>query len=131
MLTIKDRDKDGLSFFANNDGSGVIRLIGTGSPSLFENLNPNFGTELRKEFTVGYSIGTEEQVSAINIFEVYPNPAKNQVQFSLIAGTKEKVKLSLTDLSGRMVLQQDWQPTSELGIETLSSKECGSGQLTS
>lgn len=104
VLSIKDRDKDGLSFFNNNDGAGIIRLIGDAGTNFFKNLQANFGTELRQEFTVGYSIGQEEEVMPSLQFELYPNPANEEITLTLPKLNGKSATLEITDLAGRRVL---------------------------
>ncbi|MDX5427341.1 MAG: hypothetical protein LPK46_04050, partial [Bacteroidota bacterium] len=61
-LVIHDRSKNGLNFWANNDGAGRVRLRDGGS--FFQNMNTDFGTELRIPFTVGFGIGLSENEKA-------------------------------------------------------------------
>jgi hypothetical protein len=107
VLSIKDRDKDGLSFFNNNDGGGLIRLIGDAGTNFFKNLQANFGTELRQEFTVGYSIGANEQQLTELQFDIYPNPATSEVILVLPRELKTASTVKVVDISGRTVLLRE------------------------
>ncbi len=102
IFSLKDRDKDGLSFFANNDGSGFARFLNDGGAFFIDNLNENFGTELRQHFTVGYTIGSDEITPATqNYFAVYPNPASDQLTLDLVSSQRQTLHYQLVDISGK------------------------------
>ena len=108
VLRIKDRDKDGLSFFNNSDGAGIIRLIGDAGTNYFKNLNANFGTELRMEFTVGYSIGLKDPgPSEELIVDVFPNPASTDILVNVSKDQSSAIHVTISDMSGRSVLKGD------------------------
>jgi hypothetical protein len=111
VLSVKDRDKDGLSFFANNDGSGIVRLIGDAGTNFFKNLQANFGTELRQEFTVGYSIGSNELKTDELVFDLYPNPATTEIVLVLPQELENGSELIVNDLSGRTLMKVDIKTT--------------------
>ncbi len=118
-LSIKDRDKDGLSFFNNSDGNGIIRLIGAPGTNFFKNLQANFGTELREEFTVGYTIGTGEKTELSELqFDIFPNPATDEIVINLPLEIESKVHLRATDLSGKTLISKVLIDSSE-GFPTL------------
>ncbi|MFB1004126.1 MAG: hypothetical protein QMC70_08320, partial [Bacteroidia bacterium] len=50
-LTIEDSDDDGLSFFANNDGSGFFRVMKLGG-GILHNFNNDFVKRSTLKFTV-------------------------------------------------------------------------------
>ena len=106
MLLIGDRNKDGLSFFGNNDGSGRIILRNIGGDFFNKTLNPNFGTEIRQYFTVGYGIGIDEQLATQKLnWEVYPNPSKGEFTLFLPQEEKEEIAISLFALDGSKVFE--------------------------
>jgi len=106
MLLIGDRDKDGLSFFGNNEGTGRIILRNIGGDFFNKTLNPNFGTEIRQYFTVGYGIGIDEQLAAQKLnWEVYPNPSKGEFTLFLPQEEKEEIALSVYALDGSKVFE--------------------------
>ncbi len=76
-LIIHDSDEDGLSFFANNDGSGFARLRTLNNANII-NFQADFGHSIEYNFTVDYPL-SYEQLYKDNIISVYPNPASNVV----------------------------------------------------
>ncbi|MCC5918877.1 MAG: T9SS type A sorting domain-containing protein [Cryomorphaceae bacterium] len=96
-FVLGDRGKNGLSFWANNDGGGFARLM---SPnSTLQIFNPDFGTEIRYYFTVGFGLSSDAyQVS--QRFAVFPNPTDGRVN---IATEGQEVKVTVKDQMGRSV----------------------------
>jgi len=108
-LVVSDREKDGLSFFANNDGSGRILMRNVGGSFFYEIYNPNFGTEFSTYFTVGYSIGLPEVDALRDQWSVYPNPSQGQISLSWEGRDNQGVKLRLMDAQGRILWTQEHQ----------------------
>lgn len=102
-LVVGDREKDGLSFFANNDGSGRVLMRNVGGSFFNETYNPNFGTELSVYFTVGYSIGLPEAPSLASLWSVYPNPSDGNITIDWAGDPKDEVQLRLSDVQGRIL----------------------------
>ena len=74
---IVDTDEDGLSFFANSDGGGLVKILGVGLPSPLKQFNSNFGDKIIHHFTTdGYLSNSELDFDPqVNIF---PNPSKGE-----------------------------------------------------
>lgn len=124
-LIIGDRDEDGLSFFGNNDGSGRIGLRNLDGPFFSKTYNPNFGTEIRDYFTVGYGIGLPKQLRTEQQIELYPNPSQGQVELELPYEV-ESLFWRLRDAQGRVVAQEkrDTQGRLNLSLD-LSAQQKG------
>lgn len=102
---VGDRDKDGLNFFGNNDGTGSVTIRNNGGNFFIRSFNPNFGTEIREYFTVGYEIGIDEETIE-SFIDIYPNPAKDILNVQFHVNGNEDVKIALMDLSGRKIIDQ-------------------------
>lgn len=109
MLLIGDRGKDGLSFFANNDGSGRVILRNVGGDFFYESVNPNFGTEFRKYFTVGYGLSLQKEAVDPLQCSVYPNPTAGNLHIQFEQLIEGAVELELMDLQGRVVLAKTFE----------------------
>ncbi len=126
ILSIKDRSKNGLSFFANNDGAGSIQLKNNGGSFFFKNLTSNFGTELKQYFTVGYTIGLQEDNENNSFFEIYPNPAKNMFNIQAVVAGKHSVSVKLINITGKAVYTETGTMQNEFS-KTISLEKFASG----
>jgi len=78
-FNVYDSDDDGLSFFANFDGSGSVQIKEVGGP-FNQTFNPDFGDGIQYNFSVGSAVGLSEQTEKPNI-SIYPNPANHTLTF--------------------------------------------------
>jgi hypothetical protein len=102
-----DGGKDGLSWWANSAGAGYMRLKNANTGVLFKTFNADFGTEIYQEFTVGYSIGIEEEKIETDLF-VYPNPTNGMVTIDF-QSSDEKVEIMVFDYTGQLISDQQVQ----------------------
>ena len=72
-LQVTDSDQDGISWWANNDGSGRIRI--RGGNSAWTTLQSDFGGEISYSFTAGIITNTTEVENSDAGILVYPNPS--------------------------------------------------------
>lgn len=77
-LEIVDTDEDGLAFFANNDGSGYVRLESSNGIPL-KRFSGDFGSRIDYYFTYRDPNRTKQEKKAVF---VYPNPAQDQLFIS-------------------------------------------------
>ena len=99
---MNDTDEDGLDFWANNDGGGMVRFREIGA-SWLKAFNADFGTNIIHQFSVGSS-ATITSLGQENNWEVYPNPTKNTLTVEGISD--EKTKLTLQDNLGKVILKR-------------------------
>ena len=99
-----DSDDDGISFWANNDGSGFVRLRKVGGN--FITFEPDFGKSIVHNFhfetNLVNGIDAPEVVEQGTV-QVYPNPARESVTFEL-EGWDGAFTWSLRDGAGREVM---------------------------
>jgi peptide-N-glycosidase F-like protein/type IX secretion system substrate protein len=111
-FTLNDTGKDGLSFFANNDGNGYARFLNPGAGAL-KFLQADFGTRISHRFTVGYLLNTPELETNAEL-NIYPNPASEEFTIDLLMPQKENITIEVSDLNGRIVLRKDYGTTDNL-----------------
>jgi hypothetical protein len=75
------------------------------------------------DILVGSSVSMKENTG--NIFKIYPNPSKGIFNISFIEKITDDLKVSIFDLTGRMVLQRDLKERNAFNID-ISNKESGS-----
>jgi len=98
-LTVEDTDGDGLSFFANNDGSGFFRLWEVGGSSL-KTLNPDFGNKTELQFTVVHKVDVPKRTIDLG-YKVFPNPTKGH--FTVSGGDMAGAKHTLYNAFGQTI----------------------------
>ena len=79
-FALEDSDKDGLKFWANNDGNGDVKFRKIAGQWL-KSFNADFGTNIIHQFTVDQTVNITEITEAS--FDIFPNPAKNQITISV------------------------------------------------
>lgn len=103
-----DTDGDGLSFFANNDGSGQARLVNVASNQTIYNITSDFGTEVNVWFTVDDILNSNEVVNGPSRVDVYPNPASQNIYVDLSLNREEEVSVEMWTALGRKVYSEEW-----------------------
>lgn len=122
QLLLEDYDGDGLSWWANNDGSGFFRIRKADVSGTIKSWSGDFGSGVLYNFTVGGLLSTEKPVQPIT-FDVFPNPASHQLMVQTDVNlANNQVYITMTDLSGRQLLQQAIQSESTIvSVDALNS----------
>jgi hypothetical protein len=115
-LRVIDVDNDGLDFWNNNDGGGMLRfrrltpfVDTTNIPWTYHNwfntMELDFGSFIHHEFTASsQSTSINEQEGVFNIF---PNPATDKLMIH--ADLKSKTLITLKDQLGRIVYSENME----------------------
>ncbi|MGK0315976.1 MAG: hypothetical protein ACI86M_002208 [Saprospiraceae bacterium] len=101
-LEVVDSGQDGISWWANNDGNGFIRM--RGDDAGWKTLEPDFGGGFIFAFTSGDIVDVNE-VDPIGIdVNIYPNPSSGI--FNLELQGLKFAKIDVFDQMGRNVISQ-------------------------
>ncbi|MBC8266934.1 MAG: T9SS type A sorting domain-containing protein [Flavobacteriales bacterium] len=99
-FVVEDTDEDGLNFWANNDGGGLVRFRDVGAGWL-QSFNTDFGTNIIHQFTVGYPQNTTS-INLLNNWTIYPNPTKDNL---IIEGFSESnIQITVRDNLGKTII---------------------------
>ncbi|HRG66676.1 MAG TPA: hypothetical protein PLV12_12750, partial [Saprospiraceae bacterium] len=98
LLKISDTGDDGISFWANSDGSGYLGIRSLGQP--VKQFNGDFGKEINYQFVASTEVGTDEPVEVSAEINVYPNPTSGQLNIEC-SGIEEDGQFIFTDVLGR------------------------------
>lgn len=102
-FVVEDTDEDGLSFWANSDGGGTIRLREIGA-SWIKMFNSDFGSNIVHQFTVGYSQNTSS-TNLIDEWIIFPNPTNSTI---VVEGFSDEINtISVIDNLGKIVLKKE------------------------
>lgn len=120
---VYDTGDDGISWWANNDGTGInyIREVGGGTVKSF---NGDFGDNIKFNFTVDFPLSYEE-LNKLDMFSVYPNPATNELNISL-RGMNDDLTIEIFNMLGQSVHKVKNEAENgiyqgKIGIEHLSN----------
>ncbi|MGD1844736.1 MAG: T9SS type A sorting domain-containing protein [Salibacteraceae bacterium] len=116
-LEVFDSDQDGIDFFANNDGTGSIRLRENGGPIL-ENFDGDYGAGFKHNFTVGYTVDVPE-LNTEAVFKVFPNPSRGIFNFEIDGFDNQLLTLEVYSALGQLVHQKNVANPGHLMVETL------------
>lgn len=97
---VTDTDEDGISFWANNDGTGYTKFQEVGGPTI-KNFLGDFGKSIHYNFTVNYPLKYEE-INNLPELAVHPNPTHDELNISL-RKFDSKVSISIVDNLGKVV----------------------------
>lgn len=97
-----DSEKDGIRFWANNDGNGSIRFAKAEGPGTYISFNGDFGTSIIHSFMVGGALDVTEPTDTETGWELFPVPASDQVTLLGDPG-QEKTSLRIMDAGGKLV----------------------------
>ena len=100
-FNVYDSDDDGISWWANNDGSGSVRIRNVGAPGIVKSFDGDFGDNIHFNFTTQAPLNLDEN-RLVNNVEIYPNPASNHVTVK-IDGLKENIDIKFFNLQGQLV----------------------------
>ncbi len=94
-----DTDEDGISFWNNSDGAGVLKFLRSNGTTL-KLFNPDFGATVEYNFTVDFPLRYDDLVEA-NELKIYPNPASDR--FSIEAPEIENASIVLSNSVGQQI----------------------------
>jgi hypothetical protein len=106
-VIITDNDSDGLGYWYSNqvegETNGAFRLKQVGG-QMIEIFPTDFGNYHRFDFSVGFSVGLEEEEKEWpEFFAVIPNPNVGSFDVELNGAVNHKADLTIFDMSGRVV----------------------------
>lgn len=104
LLRVTDTGKNGLSFWANNDGAGYLRLRNLDNGQMFYQFRADFGTEIDLYFTVGYTLNTGNTIHNIQRgVAIFPNPTNGKFDLEFLHFMNENVVINISNIYGQTV----------------------------
>lgn len=128
LLKIEDSAENGLSWWANNEGSGFARLVIPGGGNTAHVFQPDFGTSIEYYFTVGYTLGIHNDFKQLERqVTVFPNPADGEFTLLIDGFENEELTIEITNILGQVIGQETTKIT---GSSSVEKKYDLSGQST-
>jgi hypothetical protein len=126
IFRLTDSGGDGLSFWANNSGTGYCRMKNGTTGIIFKSFQADFGSEIYQEFTSGYNLTVDEPLSAPRELLVYPNPAGEQLTLEWNSDG-DPFLVEIVDISGRVLYSEQVNNNTGAYRKTISLGEFASG----
>ncbi|MBC8173705.1 MAG: T9SS type A sorting domain-containing protein [Chitinophagales bacterium] len=102
-LYLWDTDEDGLSWWANGDGSGYFKIKDGYELTFIETFEPDFGGLIYKQFTVGNYTDINDVTDHQATLLIYPNPAQTEFFVSLKMASQSDVHIQIFDVNGKLM----------------------------
>ncbi|MCB2205219.1 T9SS type A sorting domain-containing protein [bacterium] len=101
-IVLHDTGQDGISWWANNDGTGSFqfRLVGGG---LWDSVNPDFGKNTRYPFRYSNLVAVEDVPVPKDGFTLYPNPASEQLHVAFDTPEATALHVEIYNMLGECV----------------------------
>ncbi len=115
-FNLNDSGRDGLYFFANNDGTGYVRFVNAFGPGVLKYFESDFGTSISYQFTVGYLLENPEIEKESRLL-IYPNPSSSKFNIDLSLSKTESGILEVFNLEGKCVLKKSFDADDEHQLE--------------
>jgi hypothetical protein len=100
QIKVTDTDGDGISWWANNDGNGYVRVKQEGVA--WKSIATDFGSFVNYTFTSGI-ISSTQDFELVNNVNIFPNPGHDNVLLSNLDSWDSSINISVTNLSGQTV----------------------------
>lgn len=115
-----DEGQDGINWWANpSQGAGYVQFRNPTTGLVNQTFNPDFGAEIFFQFMVDPNVDADAtNLKPKNVLEVFPNPAKDKVNFHVQLADLKTATLHIMDLSGRIVRTFEVKDTYATLIET-------------
>ncbi|MEI6124402.1 MAG: peptide-N-glycosidase F-related protein [Bacteroidota bacterium] len=124
-FTLFDTDEDGLSFWANSDGAGYVRIRRMSDGVTIKNFNADFGLQANTQFTIGYYLNKEE-ITPVESVVMYPNPTSDKFTIDIVSPCVQDIEIVVFDYQGKQVLHHVEKKINEKKIQLdMSGKPSG------
>jgi len=99
-ILISDNDNDGISWWANNDGNGYIRVKEIGGP--WKEIATDFGAFIDYNFTAGMISSVQSEHIASPVL-LYPNPSSGDIFLEGLDNWESTISITVYSTTGQLV----------------------------
>ncbi|MAU36126.1 MAG: hypothetical protein CMD14_01995 [Flavobacteriales bacterium] len=119
---VQDTDEDGLSYWNNNDGNGIVRFREDGGPIL-KSFIADFGSHIIHQFTIDGVPTSINEKETMN-WKIFPNPTNKNIHIE--GFSKTNYDIVITDNLGKKISKYIDNPLGRIS-KTISLKEFSEG----
>jgi hypothetical protein len=130
LLQIEDSGENGLSWWANNEGSGYARLRIPGA-GFAHSFPADFGTAINYHFTIGYALQLPEFTPPTLLdFSIYPNPSKDKFTIQTNDIINDAVTIYLVNILGQTIEKREVRINQNTLNEEFNVEDLDAGSYT-
>ena len=109
VLKINDSGKNGLSYWANSEGSGFARLKKNGTPGYYKIFNPDFGTQIIHYFRTSKQTGIDVINDKFDDIKIFPNPTSGELNIVIDPLLADDALIEIFDIIGHRIISGDYK----------------------
>lgn len=121
-FVLEDSDEDGLGWWANDDGTGYVRIRKAVGSGFLKFWGTDFGSFIREDFTIGGALNTPEAGTIPSRAIIYPNPAGETATLDIQLEQPAIVTLRVYATDGRLVDERNFGKTDFVQENILKSE---------
>jgi hypothetical protein len=121
-FVLEDSDEDGLGWWANDDGTGYVRIRKAVGSGFLKFWGTDFGSFIREDFTIGGALNTPEAGTIPSRAIIYPNPADETATLDIQLEQPAIVTLRVYAIDGRLVDERNFGKTDFVQENILKSE---------
>jgi hypothetical protein len=125
-LKVEDSGNDGLSFWNNNDGSGLL-FISNISNKVLKTFDGDFGHNINHHFTVGYTLNLDEIKQLEKRVSVFPNPSSGIVNVEWSSLNASIIDVEVIDQFGKLVTKEQFDNESMYMLKKIDLSDVTAG----
>ena len=111
-FTLYDSGDNGISFWANTQGTGFLYFKDLSGTTIY-NFRGDFGKFTSLDFTIGMAVNLPQNNFEGHI-DVFPNPAKNQVNIAIGLAYEQDVVFRIFDISGKEIITKNYKGSAKI-----------------
>ncbi|MFH2129159.1 MAG: T9SS type A sorting domain-containing protein, partial [bacterium] len=115
-LSLYDTDDDGISWWANNDGSGWMRIRLLNGSYIYT-FPADFGKLTSHSFVIDH-VTSSDVYPEEGLVNVYPNPSEGIINVNLRLKKQQDVSVSILDIYGRIIYSEQLDDVSYKHLKT-------------
>lgn len=127
-VKLKDSYGDGLQYGVNPGGGFGFRIL-QGTTLKYSNVKSSydFGYDATVNGVLNFTLGTKENDDVLTIFNIYPNPAKDEATLEIATSGDSKVSYKILNSLGQTVIQDDLGSVNGQKVVQVNTAALGAG----
>lgn len=104
QILVEDTDDDGISWWANNDGNGFLRIKEPGGS--YRVIATDFGKFVDYQFSAGMITDTDDVFESQQTVNVFPNPGEGTFFIEGLDNWNESLRMTVNDIASNKLIDK-------------------------